>query len=75
MSDTIQVIGVLLAIFVSFILSVWVMNDAKDRGKPGCLVALMVLSLNFPGLLIWLIFRPEKKSERNASNSNAPDSP
>jgi hypothetical protein len=39
---------------------VWVYNDAGRRGKPGWLVVLLVLLLDWPlSLLIWLVFRPE----------------
>ena len=42
-------------------LLVWVMQDAESRAKSGCLVVLLVLFLHIPGLLIWLLIRPEKK--------------
>ena len=41
----------------------WAMRDAESRGKSGRLVALFVLLLQIPGLIAWLIFRPEKKNE------------
>lgn len=48
-----------LALVIGFI--IWAYGDAERRGKSGCLVLLLVL-LSFPlGLIIWLIFRPEKK--------------
>jgi hypothetical protein len=41
---------------------VWAYTDAERRGKSGCLVALLVLLLNWPvSLLLWLVFRPERK--------------
>lgn len=41
---------------------VWVYNDAKMRGKPGWLIVLLVLLLDWPiSLLVWLAFRPEVK--------------
>lgn len=41
---------------------VWVYNDAIRRGKPGWLVVLLVLLLDWPlSLLVWLVFRPEVK--------------
>lgn len=46
---------------------VWVHGDAERRGKSGCLVAFIIgVFLAWPfGLLVWLIFRPEKaKSKR-----------
>lgn len=43
---------------------VWVCGDAKKRGKPGWLVVLLVLFLDWPvSLLLWLVFRPELKAE------------
>lgn len=43
---------------------IWVYRDAENRGKPGWVVLLMVLFLNWPfSLLIWLVFRPELKQE------------
>jgi len=41
---------------------IWVYKDAEKRGKPGWLVLLMVLFLNWPvSLLVWFVFRPELK--------------
>jgi hypothetical protein len=41
---------------------VWVFNDAEARGKSGCLVALLVFFLSWPiSLLVWLVFRPERR--------------
>jgi len=41
---------------------VWVYGDAERRGKPGWLVVLLVLLLDWPiSLLVWLVFRPEVK--------------
>ena len=41
---------------------IWVYQDAEKRGKPGWLVLLMVLFLNWPvSLLVWAVFRPEPK--------------
>jgi len=55
-----------LAYLVVVVLSViWAYADAEDRGKSGCLVALLVIFLAWPiGLLIWLIFRPEKGTDQ-----------
>lgn len=40
--------------------AVWAFHDAEQRGKSGWLAGLMVF-LGFPaGLLVWLLFRPEK---------------
>ena len=41
---------------------VWVYGDAEKRGKPGWLVVLLVLFLDWPiSLLVWLVFRPDVK--------------
>lgn len=41
---------------------VWAWRDAEKRGKPGWLVLLLVLFMNWPfSLLIWLLFRPDIK--------------
>ncbi len=51
----------LLAIYVGSI--IWAYGDAEKRGKPGCLVALLVFLATWPvGLLIWLLIRPQEKS-------------
>lgn len=43
---------------------VWAYKDAMQRGKSGWLVALMVFFISWPaGLLIWLVFRPDKVTE------------
>ena len=49
-----------LLIFIVYIGSViWAFSDAQNRGKSGCLVALLVLLLVWPvGLVIWLLIRP-----------------
>jgi hypothetical protein len=47
-------------VFVATIL--WSFADAENRGKSGCLVSLLVAMFSWPiGLLLWLIFRPEKR--------------
>jgi len=44
---------------------VWVYGDAEKRGKPGWLVVLLVLFLDWPiSLLVWLVFRPGVKSSK-----------
>lgn len=41
---------------------VWVFLDAEARGKPGCLVALLVFFLSWPiSLLVWIVVRPERR--------------
>ena len=55
-----------LGFFALYIYSaVWAYGDAEARGKPGCLVALLVLLFSWPlGLLMWVVFRPEPKRRR-----------
>ncbi len=51
----------LLGLFIWSI--IWAYGDAEDRGKSGCLVALLVALLSWPvGLIMWLVFRPDKTS-------------
>jgi hypothetical protein len=48
-----------LALYVFSIM--WAFSDAEDRGKSGCLVAILVAFLSWPiGLVAWLIFRPDR---------------
>jgi hypothetical protein len=55
----------LLAILlgVVYIFSIfWAYDDAESRGKPGCLVAILVALLSWPlGLVLWIVFRPEHR--------------
>jgi small-conductance mechanosensitive channel len=46
----------MLVFYVGCIL--WVWGDADRRGKPGFLVALLVASMPWLGLLLWIIARP-----------------
>ncbi|MGQ0637197.1 MAG: hypothetical protein ACT4QC_21520 [Planctomycetaceae bacterium] len=57
-----MVLGAVAAMVVTIIAALWAMVDAEDRGMRGWPVALFVLILHLPGLLLWLIFRPEKLS-------------
>jgi len=42
---------------------IWAYKDAEKRGKPGWLVVLLLLFMNWPfSLLIWLVFRPDVKA-------------
>jgi hypothetical protein len=52
----------MLPMFIVYIWSVvWAYKDAVARGKSGILVALLVFFVSWPaGLLIWLVFRPDK---------------
>lgn len=51
-----------LFVFVIYVGSViWAFAEAQNRGKSGCLVALLVLLLVWPvGLIIWLLIRPSR---------------
>jgi hypothetical protein len=51
------------SLFYIYIYSIiWAYGDAENRGKSGCLVALLVLLVTWPvGLIIWLLIRPEGK--------------
>jgi len=53
---------VMLPFFILYVWSIiWAYKDANERGKSGCLVALLVFLLSWPvGLVIWRIFRPAK---------------
>jgi hypothetical protein len=50
----------LLALVVMVISYVWMYRDAEQRGKPGCLVVLvMLLFAVWPlNLIVWLVCRP-----------------
>lgn len=50
-----------LAVVALFVYSlIWAYADAEARGKPGWLVALMVLLLAWPGsLVLWMVVRPD----------------
>jgi len=40
---------------------IWAFVDAQNRGKSGCLVAVLVLILPWPvGLIVWLLIRPSR---------------
>jgi Na+/proline symporter len=50
----------MFALFIGSIF--WAYQDAEKRGKPGCLVALLVFLATWPvGLIIWLLIRPGDK--------------
>jgi hypothetical protein len=51
-----------MVLFLIYLYSIiWSYADAEERGKPGCLVALVVALLSWPlGLILWVVFRPEK---------------
>lgn len=57
--DFLAFIGLIGLLVVPYVWSVvWAYGDAKRRGKPGLLVALLVLFLWPMGLLIWWLFHP-----------------
>lgn len=63
----------LIAVYIGSI--IWAYNDAEKRGKPGLLVALLVLLATWPlGLIIWLLIRPKDIHGRVSyhPNSNTP---
>ena len=41
---------------------VWVIYDAEDRERSGCLIGLLVLMTGPLGLLIWFLARPARKT-------------
>mgnify|MGYP006908272852 CR=1 FL=1 len=55
---------ILLALYVWSL--VWLYGDSERRGKPGCLVVLLVALIGWPlGLLLWVVVRPETTRELN----------
>lgn len=72
MSDS-DVLGSMFALFIMMCIAlpmmilliwsiIWAYNDANKRGKSGCLVALMVFLITWPGgLIAWLVFRPDEE--------------
>lgn len=59
-----EVIFILLVFVIALFplgTSIWAGVDASDRGKPGCLVALLVFFIGWPfSLLLYLFIRPER---------------
>ncbi len=53
-----------LATFIAYIFCIiWGYRDAEARGKPGILVAFLIL-LQWPvGMIIWLLIRPAHKTK------------
>jgi hypothetical protein len=59
---TIGLVFLLVPAIIAIWTAVWAYGDAKVRGKPPILVALLVLVAGWPvSLLIWIVFRPDKK--------------
>lgn len=57
---------VVVMIALPVVSAIWAMGDAERRGKPGCLVGLLVLLLAWPaGLIVWLVFRPPEEFGRD----------
>ncbi len=57
------VILVLIALMLPLASSIWAFIDAEERGKSGCLVAILVFFLIWPlGLLLWLVYRPKPRN-------------
>jgi hypothetical protein len=66
----IYILGVIAVVGVYVASIVWAARDAEDRGKSGCLVALLVALLSWPlGLVAWLVFRPERHRSHDASGT------
>ena len=65
-----------LGLFFTWIWSlVWAFGDAGKRGKPGCLVGLMVGGFWPMGVVIWLVFRPDLKPKTMRSLPQSKPSP
>ncbi len=61
--DIVAVIAILVFLGLYVYSIFWATADAEARGKSGCLVALLVTFLSWLlGLLLWVIFRPERQS-------------
>lgn len=52
----------LIALLVLLVANgIWAFVDARKRGKPGIIVAFLVLIIPFPlGPLAWVVFRPKR---------------
>jgi hypothetical protein len=58
LSGVVGLIGLGLIIWSIF----WAYHDAEERGKSGCLVAIMIAFLSWPiSLIVWLLIRPDEK--------------
>ena len=54
--------AVLVIASLPLISALWAYGDAEQRGKPGCLVAILVFFFSWPlGLILWIVFRPEPR--------------
>jgi hypothetical protein len=64
-AQTVFILFISLLLCIPIWSVVWAARDAETRGKLGWLIALMVLLLAWPlGLILWLITRPEKLTNR-----------
>ncbi len=51
----------------------WAWRDARARGKPGWAAALLVALAFWPaGLLLWILFRPDKIRKPSVAKSAPP---
>lgn len=50
---------VILHLLIAIVAIMWVHNDAEERGRNGCLWALLVFFLGIPGIIVWLVIREE----------------
>ena len=61
-------IFLLAFVWFYFWTGVWAYRDAKRRGKPPALVALLVLLVGWPiSLLVWIALRPEGGGRRTSN--------
>lgn len=59
----------LFNILPTLLVAKWVYDDARNRGKSGIGIVLMVLYLGILGLILWLILRPPKIYEKKGEPS------
>lgn len=59
-------VGSFLVIFLAVVIA-WCVSDAKRRGKSALLVTLIVLFFFPLGLIVWLLFRPERLDSAGAN--------
>ncbi len=52
--------GAFIALLV-LLTTLWAFFDARERGRSGCLVSLLVFFLLWPlGLILWIVLRPPR---------------
>ena len=63
---SIGIFGILLILFVPFIIWIWSLfwayGDAETRGRSGCLLVVLCFFFWPWVLLIWLLMRPDKRN-------------